>query len=482
VGGNILGMFPETEMEQGFASSHPLPALPLYAAPSTRDEFRTSNKLRISINPIACWRMNDARFEFDSSFILPDAARELAVLARMVTLQPDAPISVFGHADPVGKDDYNIVLGARRAKAIYGLLLHDPDVWESLFTPVFGGDDWSARHVNATMLGMLGYSGAKADVKRFQHDHGLSEDGTVGHDSRHELFLAYMAALFPPKLEAKAFLGRGADAKHRADFQSCGELNPAVLLSAGENKSFPQAKRDVENSVNRRVVVFFYQPGLQIDPAQWACPAPPLKQGDASGAISTCKDRFWSDGDARRKPDSDKRRLFKETHDTFGCRFYQRNAGWSPCEGGQKLRHWVIRLLNPGGTPLTSGKPLADEPFVAIAGSDGTKRTVGCTDAAGILRVRLHEPATQLTVKIAGNELVFDAGALQPLPETGDARPGAAQRLFNLGYGSGDPASWDPPTFSRVLRRFQTEQGVDAAEAGTLGPKTRAKLIEVYGG
>jgi hypothetical protein len=426
--------------------------------------------------------MNDARFEFDSSFILPDAARELAVLARMVTLQPDAPISVFGHADPVGKDDYNIVLGARRAKAIYGLLLHDPDVWESLFTPASGGDDWSARHVNATMLGMLGYSGAKADVKRFQHDHGLSEDGTVGHDTRHELFLAYMAALFPPKLEAKAFLGRGADAKHRADFQSCGEFNPAVLLSAGENKSLPEAKRNVENSVNRRVVVFFYQPGLQIDPAQWACPAPPLKQGDASGAISTCKDRFWSDGDARRKPDADKRRLFKETHDTFACRFYQRNAGWSPCEGGQKLRHWVIRLLNPGDKQLTSGKPLADEPFVAIAGSDGSKRTVGCTDAAGILRVRLHEPATQLTVKIAGNELVFDAGALQPLPETGDARPGAAQRLFNLGYGSGDPASWDPPTFSRVLRRFQTEQGVDAAEAGTLGPKTRAKLIEAYGG
>jgi len=475
-------MFPETEMEQGFASAHPLAALPIYAAPSTRDEFKTSNKVRVSINPIACWRMNDARFEFDSSFVLPDAARELAVLARMATLQPDAPLSIFGHADPVGKDDYNLVLGARRAKAIYGLLLHDADIWESLFTPAFGGDDWSARHVTATMLGMLGYSAAKADVKRFQHDQHLSEDGTVGHDTRQALFLAYMAALFPPQLKPQAFLGRGADAKNRADFQSCGELNPALLLSESESKTLPQAKRDVENSVNRRVVVFFYQPGLQIDPAQWACPAPPLKQGDASGAISTCKDRFWSDGDARRKPDSDKRRLFKETHDTFGCRFYQRNAGWSPCEGGQKLRHWVIRLLNPGGTPLTSGKPLADEPFVAIAGSDGTKRTVGCTDAAGILRVRLHEPATQLTVKIAGNELVFDAGALQPLPETGDARPGAAQRLFNLGYGSGDPASWDPPTFSRVLRRFQTEQGVDAAEAGTLGPKTRAKLIEVYGG
>ena len=94
----------------------------------------------------------------------------------------------------------------------------------------------------------------------------------------------------------------------------------------------------------------------------------------------------------------------------------------------------------------------------------------------------IKEPATQLTVKIAGNELVLDAGALQPLPQVGDARPGAAQRMFNLGYGSGDPTAWDQAEFTRVLRRFQTDQGVDAAESGTLGPATRAKLVEVYGG
>jgi len=482
VGGNLLGMFPETELEEGFASSHPLPALPIYAAPSTRDEFRTSNKVRVSINPIACWRMNDARFEFDSSFILPEAARELAVLARMVTLQPDAPLSIFGHADPVGKDEYNLVLGARRAKVLHGLMLRDPEIWESLFSPAFGGDDWAAKQVTGRMLGALGYSAAQAEVKRFQHDHGLGEDGKIGHDTRHDLFLAYMAALFAPQLKPQAFLGRGADAKNKADFQSCGEFNAAVLLSASENKAFPQAKRNVENSVNRRVVVFFYQPGLRVDPAQWPCPAPPLKQQDASSAMSTCKGRFWSDGDARRKPAQDARRAFKETHDTFACRFYQRNAGWSPCEGGQKLRHWVIRLLNPGGSPLTSGTPLANEPFVAMAGTDGTKRTVGCTDAAGVLRVRLQEPAAQLKVKIAGTELVFDAGALQPLPETGEARAGAAQRLYNLGYGGGDPASWDPAELSGVLRRFQTDQGVDASEAGTLGPATRKKIVEVYGG
>jgi outer membrane protein OmpA-like peptidoglycan-associated protein len=475
-------MFPETEMEEGFASAHRLPALPIYAAPSTRDQFRTSNKVRVSINPIACWRMNDARFEFDSSFVVPDAERELAVLARMVTLQPESPISVFGHADPVGKDTYNVVLGARRAKAIHGLLMHDPGVWESLFTSAFGGDDWAAKQVAGTMLGRLGFSTVTTEVKRFQRGHGLSDDGKVGHDTRRELFLAYMATLFPPQLKPQAFLGRGAGSANRADFQSCGEFNPVLLLSESETRKLAPVKRNVENSPNRRVVVFFYQAGLRVDPAQWPCPAAPMQEQGAAGAINTCKGRFWSDGETRKKPAADTRRAFKESHDTFACRFYQRNAGWSPCEGGQKLRHWVIRLLKPGARSLTAGPPVANEPFVAIAGTDGTRRTVGTTDSAGVLRVRLQEPATQLMVRIAGSELVFAAGTLRPLPETGDADEGARQRLYNLGYGSGDPTTWGDAEFARVLRRFQADQGVNSGEAGMLGPATRAKLVEVYGG
>ena len=482
MGGNPLSLFPEQTFAQGFASAHPLPVLPIYAAPSTRDAFSTSNKVRVSLDPIACWRMNDARFEFDSSFLLRDAATELAVLAEMVTIQPDSPISVFGHTDPVGRDDYNVVLGARRAKAIYGLLLHDDKVWEELFSSKFGGDDWSAKNVAGTMLSTLGYSTASAEIKRFQLDHGLSDDGKVGHDTRRELFLAYMDTLFPPHLKPQAFLGRGADAKHRADFQSCGEFNPILLLSKKESQTLPHAKRNVENSPNRRVVVFFYQPGLRLDPTKWPCPAAPLAQGAAAGAISTCTGRFWSNGEANRKPDPETRRAFKENHDTFACRFYQRNAGWSPCEGGQKLKHWVIRLLKPGGPPPTAGAPLANEPFVAIAGTDQTRRTVGATDANGVLRVRRHETDKQLTVRIADTDLLFDAGALQPLPPTGNARPGAQQRLYNLGYGSGDPAAWSDAEFTRVLRKFQREQSVDPAEAGTLGPATRAKLVQVYGG
>ena len=53
------------------------------------------------------------------------------------------------------------------------------------------------------------------------------------------------------------------------------------------------------------------------------------------------------------------RRENKETHDTFGCRFYDRLAGRSPCEQGepQALFHFSLLLRsNSGGGVLSNLK------------------------------------------------------------------------------------------------------------------------------
>ena len=42
------------------------------------------NTLRRPLRPSACWRIDDLRFDFDSSFIKPDAAKEFALLALLV--------------------------------------------------------------------------------------------------------------------------------------------------------------------------------------------------------------------------------------------------------------------------------------------------------------------------------------------------------------------------------------------------------------
>ena len=56
----------------GYAASHPVePMLPILVAPSTRVE---RNVIRQELVTVACWRLNDLRFDFDSSFVMPAAA------------------------------------------------------------------------------------------------------------------------------------------------------------------------------------------------------------------------------------------------------------------------------------------------------------------------------------------------------------------------------------------------------------------------
>lgn len=87
--------------------------MPLLVAPTTSAE---TNAFRDALTPVACWAIGDVRFEFDSSFVKPEVASETPLLARLLQrhARGDVPptLSVFGHADPVGQDDYNKQLSA----------------------------------------------------------------------------------------------------------------------------------------------------------------------------------------------------------------------------------------------------------------------------------------------------------------------------------------------------------------------------------
>ena len=85
------------------------------------------NTLRKSLLPIACWGTVDARFAFDSSFIQPEMRADLVELRKVVESNPDALLSVFGHADPIGELGYNKLLSGRRARALFALITRDVD-------------------------------------------------------------------------------------------------------------------------------------------------------------------------------------------------------------------------------------------------------------------------------------------------------------------------------------------------------------------
>ena len=101
----------------GVAGQHPQPGRP---ADYCRSDHRGSVQ-QIDLPPpvVACFRVDDIRFAFDSSFVTSnpgddknDIRAELRLLAQLLKDNTQCPLSVYGHADPVGSDDYNKKLTA----------------------------------------------------------------------------------------------------------------------------------------------------------------------------------------------------------------------------------------------------------------------------------------------------------------------------------------------------------------------------------
>ena len=345
----------------GVAGEHPdADDLSLYVAPATADEY---NSIRMRLIPVACWRVQDVRFAFDSSFVAAEIATEIKQLwaLREDHKKPDKltgemlypPLSIFGHADPVGTDDYNKSLSGRRATSIYALIISgtDPDKAVGLWKGIASTEKWgdSQRGVMQDTTGL---------------PEGTSDD---------DLFKAYMTWLCtirdasgnqakaedgtPAALTVKTtdFLGQGADSKGKGDYQGCSSFNPQLLFSQTEQNQYNQGaqnndqeiidERNLANAPNRRVVVLLFRVGSKVVPNKWPCPS-------ATDPKAGCITRFWVGGQTRRtKLLPDDERKFEDKQDTFACRFYQRITDRSPCEeGGKQCSPTLFYPEQPGAS------------------------------------------------------------------------------------------------------------------------------------
>jgi hypothetical protein len=506
----------------GIAAGHPQRiTLPKLVAPSTGAEFNT---LQPQLITVGCALVPDHQFEFDSSFILPEAHKAFRRLVRLIKARPDCPLSVFGHADPVGRDAYNKRLSGRRAMAVYAVLIRDVELWEhKLYGQPAGGDRWGNRAIQI-MLQALGHdpgplaeqrnAQTRSAVEAFQREQGLGVDGDPGPITRKRLFQLYMDKLCsdalgqPFKVEKTDFLARGVHAEGKGDYQGCGEFNPVLLFSQQEQDEFTSEAnhpmRNEANAPNRRVLVFLFQRGTQVNPQRWPCPL--AREGSAG-----CRKRFWSDGEERRsRLLPDKRRQFQETEDTFACRFYHGIAALSPCEAALKL--WVVRLLVDG--PNGKRLPVASRRFAVIAGETANAPVLrGYTDEHGILRIPVYSDVVTMTLKldVSGylfaplqgppadstnggpgstppptdawegedkfQQFVLKGGALLPSDTPGPEA--GKQRLSNLGYGSGNPSQWEQRTALFAIRAFQRQHGLEPS--GAITDETRQKLRQEHG-
>jgi OmpA family protein len=318
------------------AAERQLEAPVLVGAPSGKDVTTVRERLI----PVASIQVDDVRFEFDSSFVLPDAAADFGAVDLIHRSNPDAPLGIFGHADPVGDDEYNKVLSGRRALAIFAVLTRRTDIWERLHAKPHGRDDWGAG-VFGTMRQALNVVDGATGVPKSAGE-------------RAAIFSAYMDLLCrdvagrPFQLSAtRDFLARGVDKDAKGDVQGCGEFNPDLILplgTPGPNAAGRNEARDEANAPNRRVVILFFTPDARVDPKDWPCPR-------ALEGTAACRKRLWSDAARRRAPAAELRDQ-RKTGDTYSCRFYDRIAPPPDPRGlGRLLR--ALGLANFSAVPVT---------------------------------------------------------------------------------------------------------------------------------
>jgi hypothetical protein len=348
------------------------PADPVLVAASIGREFNT---FRARLIPKACFKLEDNNFEFDSSFVTV-ITFDAGPLKTLLDRHPGSKLSIFGHADPVGRDDYNKMLSGRRAQAIFGMLIRDVQLWEELYfnhDKSSGKDEWGVRSIKL-MLNRVGPARAgsidgtldeptRKALRDFEEQQGLPPGGfnakkEVSSATFRKLASIYMDAICTDddskdfRLKTEDFLAQGRQRDGKGDFQGCGEFNPLMIFSKDEKKFFDKeenhAQRNAQNQVNRRVMILLFRPGTQVDPQKWPCPS--AKEG-----VDGCRKRFFANGEERRSNTSE-RRTFQESREdptkpgTFACRFYERLLTGSPCE--RVLETVAIRLFDLDGNAM----------------------------------------------------------------------------------------------------------------------------------
>jgi outer membrane protein OmpA-like peptidoglycan-associated protein len=444
----------------GLAGQHlPLPASPAFLAPTLSG--KDHNTIKSNLVPFACWRADDVRFEFDSSFVRPEINAEINALNRLIdehTLPDDnglpkhrPVLTVFGHADPTGNDDYNKALSGRRGQAVYGLLARDVDLWEDLFAHPQGNDAWDPVAITTMQTALGRPTGPTPASARKALYKDYMDLVCIARDETGRPLLDASGGTLRLTLKPADFLAAGADSGHKGDFQGCGEFNPIMLFSKDEDKEFskPQNKeaRDAENGPNRRVVIFLFRPGVHIHPDDWPCPK--AKEG-----VAACKKRFWSDGEKRRGDHvDDERREYEKTRDTFACRFYDRLASRSPCEAILQGVHISVLLRSNSGA-----MPLAKLRYKIFA----DRVLEGTTDKDGLIQ---HDsvPPGDYALELDGRRVVT---LVPTMPRHFSKRTLRIDDFFLIEDGDPDDLPEQDPNKSIVTLDTRDEQGWEVVTGG----------------
>jgi len=106
------------EVEYVFSRDQILPELSKIEERELKEEEKESKEAGTLAKPKEVFiGLRDIFFDFDRNFIRPDARAMLEKNAQWLKENPKIRISIEGHADARGTNEYNLALGERRAMA-----------------------------------------------------------------------------------------------------------------------------------------------------------------------------------------------------------------------------------------------------------------------------------------------------------------------------------------------------------------------------
>lgn len=106
---------------------------------------------RASPNEVVVTMPSDITFGFNSAAVKPQFIAHIDDLARTLNRYPNLIITVVGHADATGSDDYNQALSERRARSVGAVLMDDGVGYRRIAAS--GRGEWEPVASNATEWG-----------------------------------------------------------------------------------------------------------------------------------------------------------------------------------------------------------------------------------------------------------------------------------------------------------------------------------------
>jgi len=262
------------------------------------------------LDQFICARVLDGvHFDFDFSFIRPEAKPIIREIVDDINGDPERQVLVIGHTDRVGSNRYNQGLSRRRARSVFAYIIGDIAGWMELLRTMLdsqghdttarsgsgqSADRWQTREIQYMLNfmrradGTRYYSGAidnisgtgtQAALDAFRADNGLPAGGGtrprlagVDEDTWEKLFERYIKLdalqVDPARFLDPALLG-------------CGEHFPRLETRPTGTQGQDRADADARLETNRRVEFLFIPPALV--PAQLTCEA--IYQNPASPVV-----------------------------------------------------------------------------------------------------------------------------------------------------------------------------------------------------